>query len=222
MKDDEAAEKLYRQARNLSSALGTDPQGIAWHHYHLGAVYLFRGALDDARDEFEKALRFFDNLNDNLGQVATLTHLGEIACGQRKIKTALEYLKRGVELILSGKSNPLLVDMLAAVAQLLQAQGEDKKAISLLMVALSNPTCRQQTKDRMVSIANELETSFTPGEVDKGFRWAKGADLEEMAQSWLNSLKTTAVVKAPAKKIKPAIARTKKSAKSSVKAKRKK
>jgi hypothetical protein len=40
----------------------------------------------------------------------------------------------------------------------------------------------------MVSIAKELEAPFTPGEVDKGFRWAKGADLEEMAKGWLVSL----------------------------------
>lgn len=204
MKNDEESEKLYRQARSLSSSLGDDPQGTAWHHYHMGAIYLFRGDLDDAKDEFDKALGVFEGLKDTLGQAATLTHLGEIACRKNKSKPALDYLKRDVELILSGKSNPLLVDALAGVAQLLKVQGEDKKAISLLMVALSNPTCRQQTKDRMVSIAQELETSFTPGEVDKGFRWAKGADLEEMAQGWLNSLSKApvAVKAAPKKKIK--------------------
>jgi tetratricopeptide (TPR) repeat protein len=188
MKEDEEAEKLYRQAHTLSFSEGGDPQGMAWHRYHMGAVYLFRKSVDDAKDEFAKALQIFDALHDNLGQTAALTHLGEIACIQKKYLVAQEYLKRGVELILTGQSNPLLVDILAGVAQLLKGQGEDKKAISLLMVALSHPTCRQQTKDRMVSLAMELETHFTPGEVDKGFRWAKGADLEEMAKGWLISL----------------------------------
>ena len=182
----------------------------------MGAVYLFRASLDDAKDEFEKAYRIFEAQKDSLGQAATLTHLGEIACKKNKNQQAQEYLKQDVKLILSGKSSPLLVDALAGVAQLLQVQGEDKKAISLLMVALSNPTCRQQTKDRMVSIASELETSFTPGEVDKGFRWAKGADLEEMAQGWLNSLTLETVKKDAAHK-----SAKKKPAKKSVKPKSK-
>jgi len=203
MKEDEEAEKLYRQAHALASSEGGDPQGMAWHRYHMGAVYLFRKNVDDAKDEFNKALQIFDALHDNLGQTAALTHLGEIACIQKNYLEAQDDLKRGVQLILAGQSNPLLVDILAGVAQFFKGQGEDKKAISLLMVALSHPTCRQQTKDRMVSLAMELETHFTPGEVDKGFRWAKGADLEEMAKGWLVSLGQVKPTKTQSKAVKP-------------------
>jgi tetratricopeptide (TPR) repeat protein len=188
MHQDVEAERLYHQAHTMSGAEGTDPQGMAWYRYHMGAVYLFRKNVDEAKEEFTKALQIFEHLQDTLGQVASLTHLGEIACTQGKFKEAQSQLKHGVQLMLAGQSNPLLVDLLTSVAQLLKGQGEEKKAISLLMVALSHPTCRQQTKDRMVSLAKELQTDFTPSEVDKGFRWAKGADLEEMANGWLVSL----------------------------------
>jgi len=202
MKQDVEAERLYNQAHIMAGAEGTDPQGMAWHRYHMAVVYLYRKDVNEAKDEFNKALQIFEHLHDVLGQVAVLTHLGEIGCLQGKYKDAQNYLKNGVQLMLAGQSNPLLVDLLTSVAQLLKGQGEDKKAISLLMVALSHPTCRQQTKDRMVSLAKELQTDFTPSEVDKGFRWAKGADLEEMANGWLTSLGAGTAVKERVQKTK--------------------
>ncbi len=82
---------------------------------------------------------------------------------------------------------PLLADSLTGVAQLLKAKGDERKAIGLLMVTLSHPTCRQQTKDRMVALAMALQSSFSATEAHAGFEWAKSVSLEEMAAGWLNS-----------------------------------
>jgi len=82
----------------------------------------------------------------------------------------------------------LLTDALTGLAQLLKAKKEEKKAISLLMVALSHPTCRQQTKDRMVALILQLESNLSRQEVEGGFKWAKAVSLEEMATSWVSTV----------------------------------
>jgi hypothetical protein len=70
----------------------------------------------------------------------------------------------------------------------LKAQGDERKAIALLMVALSHPTCRQQTKDRMVALAMALKPHFSEKETVQGFEWAKAASIEDMATSWVASI----------------------------------
>jgi hypothetical protein len=80
-----------------------------------------------------------------------------------------------------------LADALTGVAQLLEVKGDEKKAISILMVALSHPTCRQQTKDRMVSLIMTLQSTFSAEEAQDGFQWAKAVGIEEMAKGWIAS-----------------------------------
>lgn len=187
MHDDEKAERQYEAAYNLAKRLGDNLTLEAWNHYHLGAVALFRGQTVGAQERFSKALEFFVRLNDDLGQVATLVHLGEMACSRKSLAEAEEHLQKAVRMVLPTDCQPLLADALTGVAQLLKAQGEERKAIFLLMVALSHPTCRQQTKDRMVDLVLHLESNFTRKEVEEGFKWAKNVSLEEMASSWLSA-----------------------------------
>ncbi len=187
MREDGKAESHYQTAYALAQELGDNLQLEAWNHYHLGAVALFRGQIVGARERFSKALEYFVRLNDDLGQVATLIHLGEIACAQKNMEEAEEHLLKAVQMVLPTECKPLLADALTGLAQNLKAKGEGRKAISLLMVALSHPTCRRQTKDRMVDLVLQLESNFVREEVKDGFKWAKAVSLEEMAAAWMSA-----------------------------------
>jgi tetratricopeptide (TPR) repeat protein len=187
MREDGKAEWYYLSAYRLAKELGDNLTLEAWNHYHMGAVALHRGQTVGAQERFSQALEVFVRLNDDLGQVATLVHLGELACARKSLAEAEEHLRKAVQMVLPTDCQPLLADALTGVAQLQKAQGEERKAIFLLMVALSHPTCRQQTKDRMVDLVMHLETSFIREEVEEGFKWAKTVSLEEMASSWLSA-----------------------------------
>jgi hypothetical protein len=187
MRKDEEAESHYLSAYSLAKKQGDNLQLEAWNHYHLGAVALFRGQKEEAQERFEKALSYFVKLKDDLGQVAALVHLGEIACLGKDLAGAQQRLLEAVRKILPTQCKPLLADALTAVAQLLKSQGEERKAIGLLMVALSHPTCRQQTKDRMVDLVLHLQSNFIRPEVEEGFKWAKTVGLEEMASGWMSA-----------------------------------
>ncbi len=187
MREDGKAERHYRSAYALAKELGDNLTLEAWNHYHLGTVALFREQTVEAQEGFTQALELFVRVNDDLGQVATLVHLGELACSQKNLAEAEEDLRKAVQMVLPTECKPLLADALTGVAQILKAQGEERKAIFLLMVVLSHPTCRQQTKDRMVDLVLRLESNFTRTEVEDGFKWAKTVSLEEMASSWLSA-----------------------------------
>src|SRR5579872_7064683 len=59
--------------------------------------------------------------------------------------------------------------------------------MGLLMMALNHPTCRQQTKDRAVSLALDLKSKFSADETEGILQWAKASNIEEVAASWLSS-----------------------------------
>ena len=185
---DSEAESCYRTAFTMAREISESQEGLAWNEYHLAAIKLFRREYGSAKDGFLNALKIFTELKDILGQAATLIHLSEIACEEKDFAAAEKYIVKSIKLVIPTQCKPLLADGLTGLARLLKAKGEDRKAIGVLMFALSHPTCRQQTKDRMVSLSESLEANFSKQEIASGFSWAKDFTIEEMASSWLKAI----------------------------------
>ena len=187
MLQDQEAEKFYLKAYSLVMKEGVNLQNVAWYYFHLGTVSLFRRNFPEAKERMNKALKRFEKLNEKTGQLATLTHLGEIACAQKDFAQSEKYFQRAVRKALEVSAAPLLVDVMAGLAGLLQGQGEERQAITFLMMALNHPTCRQQTKDRVVPFAMHLKSKFTEEEVENTIQWCKGSSMKEAAYAWLAS-----------------------------------
>jgi hypothetical protein len=79
------------------------------------------------------------------------------------------------------------VDGLIVIARLLRAQGDERQAVSYLLVALKHPTCRQETKDRIVAFSLELQSRFSKEEVEGALQWARTSPIEEVVAAWLAS-----------------------------------
>ncbi len=188
LREDRQAELFYRTAFSMVEEKGENLENRAWNQFHLGTLAFFRGDLPQATERFLEALGFFGRLKDELGQVATVIHLGEVACDQKDYPEAERRFQKAIQKVALTQCKPLLADALTGVARLLKAQGDERKAVGLLMVALSHPTCRQQTKDRMVALSVDLEARFSSQEMETGFRWAKTVSMEEMASAWVSSL----------------------------------
>ena len=188
MRQDEEAEQFYETAFSLVTTLGINLENTAWYDYHLGVLSLLREDVAVSKKRFTDALKGFVKLKDDLGQTTALIHLAEIACHEKDAAGAQKLLQKAVELVVPTQCHPIIADLLTGIAQLLKLQGNDRKAISMLLVALSHRTCRQQTKDRMVAMASSLEAKLSPKEIADGFHWAKTVPLDEMATSWASSL----------------------------------
>ncbi len=185
--NDIEAEKCYRAAWATARKVGKSPEGEAWNEYHLAAIELFRGQWGHAKDGFLKALKLFTEIEDVLGQVATLTHLGEIECLDKNLAEAEKYILQSLKLVIPTQCKPLLADALTGLARLMKSKGEDKMAMQILKSAISDPTCRRQTKDDMVPLSELLKSHFTKEELEGRLHWANDYSLEVAASSWLKS-----------------------------------
>ena len=182
------AEKLHRAAYAMALETGDNPEGRAWNDFHLATIELVRGHEEEAQAGFLNALEIFDSLGDVLGEVATCTHLGEIAWLQKDFSAAEKYILKSLRLVIPTGCKPLLADAMINLAYLLVGRGQHKNALGILMLVLSHPTCRQQTKDRMVNLATNLKANFSEKEIEGGFSWAKNYTIEEIASTWVETL----------------------------------
>jgi tetratricopeptide (TPR) repeat protein len=182
------AERLHQTAIALAHPSCETPLSCAWNDYHLAAIDLFRQRRKEAREGFLRALKAFTRLKDVLGVVATCSHLCGIASEDKDFASAEKYILRSLKLVIPTQCRPLLVDAMTSLARLLLGRGQNDKALGMLMFVLSHPTCRQQTKDEMKSLAKVMEARFSSKEFESGFDWAKHIPLEEMAVAWVKTL----------------------------------
>lgn len=181
------AENFYLQSYALLGRDGLNAQNKAWHAYHLGTLAVCRRDFKEAQRRFNEGSRNFQRLGDALGRATTLIQLGEIACQQGNLDAGRRSFEEAASIALQSRMIPFLVDLLVGVAQLLKAEGDERQAIGFLMVALSHPTCRRPTKDRVVAFSLELQSHFPPEEVEGAIQWAKAARIEDVVSAWLSS-----------------------------------
>ena len=187
--DDLGAEKSYQRAYSLWAAEGPNVQGMAWHQHHLGTVAVFRENWKEAKDLFRKSLRGFDLRQEPVGQVVSHIRLGDVALRQESMDSARRHFQKAMRIALDCKLVPLMVDGLIGIAQLLRDEGDERQAIGFLLAALNHPTCRQESKDRIVAFSMELQSRFSTQEVEGAVQWAKASRMEEVAAAWLSSRK---------------------------------
>jgi hypothetical protein len=155
--------------------------------------------MGPARKWFEKGLTFFEKTDDPLGQVTSLTHLGETALEQGKVARAEKFFTKALRLALPIQLIPHAVDLLVALAKLLKAKNDERSALVFLVAALNHPTCRRQTKDKIVQFATKLEAQFSTDEVQDAVQQAKATRVEDLAQAWLSRSKLKAKPKLKAR-----------------------
>ncbi len=188
--EDREAEIFYGRAYDLLTKEGPNTLNRAWRQYHLGALSVTREHWKEAKGLFLKGLRYFDRCHNLLGQTLSLLKLGEIDCREKDPGEARRHFEKALRLALDSRLFPLLVDGLIGIAQLLKDVGDERQAISFLLAALNHPTCRQETKDRIVAFSMDLKSHFSAEEVEGAIQWAKASRIEDVAAAWLSSGKT--------------------------------
>ncbi|HET9869190.1 MAG TPA: tetratricopeptide repeat protein, partial [bacterium] len=184
----EEAGKFYERAMVILRKEGLNVQNRGWHAYHQGALRFFQGDYAGADKWLRQGLAAFRSVADPLGQATCLTHLGESALERGRLREAEGCFARALELALPIRLMPHVADLLVAVAKLLKSRGDERSALVFLVAALSHPTCRRQTKDKIVLFTTKLESRFTTDEVQDAVQQAKASRLEDLAQAWLSGL----------------------------------
>jgi predicted ATPase len=186
-REDKEAETFFRQAYDLVTLEGLNRRNKAWHAYHLGALEMVRERPKEAQAFFHESLALFRPIEDGLGQVACLIQLGEAALELQEPGRALGHFREAAALALRFNLIPFLPDLLLGIAKWMKVEGDERQAVSFLMVALAHPTCRRQTKDRAISFSLALQSHFPAEQVEGARQWAKTTRIEDVVSAWLSA-----------------------------------
>jgi hypothetical protein len=145
----------------------------------------------------ESALELFKRHANVIGTVSASTFLAEIAVETGRLPQARKYLVDAFDQAVTSKIAPHLVDVMVALAKYTKASGDERNAFAFLALGLHHPSCRRETKDRIMCLAQQLESRLPPQEVRDLIQWSRAARIEDVARDWMANAKRRGPRKTP-------------------------
>jgi ATP/maltotriose-dependent transcriptional regulator MalT len=143
-----------------------DPFGVEGNtKTTLGRIALGAGNLGEAESWCQDALRFFLPLTPqrslrDWGKSRCLIDLGDIALALGNKQAATTHLREALTVAREWHLLPISLHLCVSFADLLQQQGEEKRAGSLLNVAVNHPASMFETKEaarrKLAALPKEL------------------------------------------------------------------
>jgi len=183
------ARVFYERGRQILEREGVKPIRFSWYAYHRGALFFAEGKMSQARRHLESALEQFKTGSDMIGCVAALILLAEVDLETDRVSQARKRLEDAFERALSAHISAHLVDCMVALAKYTKVLGDERNAFAFLALALHHPTCRRETKDKIVRLVQQLESHLPQQEVRDMVQWARAARIEDVARDWLLSVR---------------------------------
>jgi tetratricopeptide (TPR) repeat protein len=183
------ARLFYERGRQIQERGDVKPLNLSWYAYHRGALFFSEGKPGPARRHLESALEQFKRRSDTIGTVAALILLAEVCVESTRVPQARKYLEDAFDRALTSRISPHLVDAMVTLAKYMKAMGDERNAFAYLAVAIHQPTCRRETKDKIVRFVQHLESRLPQQDVRDTVQWARAASIENVAQDWLLSVR---------------------------------
>jgi tetratricopeptide (TPR) repeat protein len=193
----EEARVYYERGRHIQEKDGVKPLDYSWYTFHRGALLFAEGKLTPARRHMESALEQFKRHANIMGTVSASTFLAEIAVETGRLPQARKYLVDSFDQAVTAKIAPHLVDVMVALAKFTKASGDERNAFAFLALGLHHPSCRRETKDRIMRLAQQLESRLPPQEVRDLIQWSRAARIEDVARDWISNARRRPPRKAP-------------------------
>ena len=76
------------------------------------------------------------------------------------------YLWKSLHIAAEIRGVPILLEVPVGIAGLRSKKVEKQSAFQLLLIALNDPVCDQETKNRAEKLRAELETQLTPTQIE--------------------------------------------------------
>lgn len=183
----EEARVFYERGRQIQEREGVKPLDLSWYAYHRGALLLAEGKWSPARRHMMSALEQFKRHTDTVGIVVALISLAEVSLESNQPSQARRYLVDAFDRALTANLTPQLVDAMVTISKYTKLLGDERNAFAFLALALHHPTCRRETKDKIVRLAQQLESRLPPQEVRDLVQWSRAAHIEDVAHDWLSN-----------------------------------
>lgn len=154
MGDDEKAQTMLEESLAISRGL-EDKMGIAFAVSLLGLILYERGAYDQAWDLVEESLVIREEVGDRRGMAFSLNDLGNIAAAEGRYGAAGEYYRRALETAREIGALPLVLYVLAGVADLRANEGNAQEALALALLVLHHDSSFEMAVNKAQRVAEE-------------------------------------------------------------------
>jgi len=181
------AGEIFAEALELSRANSQRWQE-AWSLLGLGKTFFGQGDLSRANHYLAESLALCRELNWQLGAARALAVSGKVAVTTADFETARITFRQALEIGLEIEVDPLLLEAVAGVSQMLARQGELLQAVALLALALDHPASHADTKHAAAGALAEIEPQMPGSEFKASVQKGKSLDLERTAARLVASL----------------------------------
>ena len=115
-------------------------------------------------------------------------NLGNAACGLGNYADARKYLRRSLELAVSAGMRSRHLLTLVGVARVWAKQGEEERALELLVLVVNHRFSWQMAKDQAAPLIAELEAELPPDVVAAAQHRGRARDLDATVAELLDEL----------------------------------
>ena len=151
------AETHYQKSLEICKEIG-DQDGIALALNNLGELATMAGDYAAAIRYSESALQIAEELHENWTIVVCLNSLGEIYCAMRDLQKSKDYLWQAIHLALEIQGMNLVARVSVNVGRVLQLQGNQTAAISILQAALAHSATEHDAREKALDFLAEMQT----------------------------------------------------------------
>ncbi|MFW9993272.1 MAG: tetratricopeptide repeat protein [Candidatus Odinarchaeota archaeon] len=132
LKNFKKAEKHYREYLALSTSLKLDPWYVARAHYGLGNFYYYQGLFDDAKQEFQQGLSFFQEEETDLLLADLCINLGSIYYQRSSLDSASKRINQAIRIYNALNDHLAEIVAIQKLVQVFIEMVEKSKALELM------------------------------------------------------------------------------------------
>ena len=147
MKNFTAAKEYYQAAYSLRQAFN-DPEGLAVALNHMGEVAWQQEDFAGARRLFAESRSIYQEIGDRGGLATALHGLARSALALKNVQTAHRQFQQALQIAAEMQFMPLLLSILAGIADLLAQTGPADLRLRLLSLIARHPAGSPELRDR--------------------------------------------------------------------------
>jgi tetratricopeptide (TPR) repeat protein len=163
------AQGKYAEAQTLLHECLADASHDRWNRAialnQLGLVAHALGNEHEAEHLFQESIRLFREFGDQWGMAQALSHLGVTTIALGDYTQAQRIFHEAYQAAAAGQLLPIALDALMGLATVLVHDGQQAKAVELLVHILNHPACSQEVHHRALALHGELEKQLAPEQV---------------------------------------------------------
>jgi predicted ATPase/transcriptional regulator with XRE-family HTH domain len=184
------AQQHYQESLDICTALH-HVKGRAIALGNLGRVAFAQCELAEAKALHQESLALSRDIDDRRGIVLSLNYLGQISYAAGEYREVRQSFDEALKTSLQISAVPLALDVLVGLAELVAREGNQARAVELLVLVLQHPAGEKRTKDRAGRLLGNLTSQLPPEEISAAQERAKERNLDQSMEEVFGFASTT-------------------------------